>query len=235
MTNMDESKILIVDDDGAIRNLIARQLTQEGYVTITASSGIEALQFMKTGNISLVILDVMMNGMDGVETCRRIRQFSHVPIMMLSAKDTDVDRTVGLTVGADDYLNKPYSSIELLARVRAQLRRAAFFEDTQLPLEADVLLIKGLEIRKSERRVLLYGQEVSLTRKEFDILILLAQNPGKVFSLEELFERVWGEIYFESNNTVMVHIARLREKIDDKAREDKIIKNVWGVGYKIEN
>ncbi len=235
MTNMDESKILIVDDDGAIRNLIARQLTQEGYVTITASSGIEALQFMKTGNISLVILDVMMNGMDGVETCRRIRQFSHVPIMMLSAKDTDVDRTVGLTVGADDYLNKPYSSIELLARVRAQLRRAAFFEDTQLPLEEDVLLIKGLEIRKSERRVLLYGQEVSLTRKEFDILILLAQNPGKVFSLEELFERVWGEIYFESNNTVMVHIARLREKIDDKAREDKIIKNVWGVGYKIEN
>ncbi len=235
MTNMDESKILIVDDDGAIRNLIARQLTQEGYVTITASSGIEALQFMKTGNISLVILDVMMNGMDGVETCRRIRQFSHVPIMMLSAKDTDVDRTVGLTVGADDYLNKPYSSIELLARVRAQLRRAAFFEDTQLPLEEDVLLIKGLEIRRSERRVLLYGQEVSLTRKEFDILILLAQNPGKVFSLEELFERVWGEIYFESNNTVMVHIARLREKIDDKAREDKIIKNVWGVGYKIEN
>lgn len=235
MTNTDESKILIVDDDGAIRNLIARQLTQEGYVTITASSGIEALQFMKTGNISLVILDVMMNGMDGVETCRRIRQFSHVPIMMLSAKDTDVDRTVGLTVGADDYLNKPYSSIELLARVRAQLRRAAFFEDTQLPLEEDVLLIKGLEIRKSERRVLLYGQEVSLTRKEFDILILLAQNPGKVFSLEELFERVWGEIYFESNNTVMVHIARLREKIDDKAREDKIIKNVWGVGYKIEN
>ena len=235
MTNTDESKILIVDDDGAIRNLIARQLTQEGYVTITASSGIEALQFMKTGNISLVILDVMMNGMDGVETCRRIRQFSHVPIMMLSAKDTDVDRTVGLTVGADDYLNKPYSSIELLARVRAQLRRAAFFEDTQLPLEEDVLLIKGLEIRRSERRVLLYGQEVSLTRKEFDILILLAQNPGKVFSLEELFERVWGEIYFESNNTVMVHIARLREKIDDKAREDKIIKNVWGVGYKIEN
>ena len=235
MTNMDDSKILIVDDDGAIRNLIARQLTQEGYVTLTASSGIEALQFMKTGNVSLVILDVMMNGMDGVETCRRIRQFSHVPIMMLSAKDTDVDRTVGLTVGADDYLNKPYSSIELLARVRAQLRRAAFFEDTQLPLEEDVLLIKGLEIRRSERRVLLYGQEVSLTRKEFDILILLAQNPGKVFSLEELFERVWGEIYFESNNTVMVHIARLREKIDDKAREDKIIKNVWGVGYKIEN
>ncbi len=235
MTNTDESKILIVDDDGAIRNLIARQLTQEGYVTLTASSGIEAIQFMKSSHISLVILDVMMNGMDGVETCRRIRQFSHVPILMLSAKDTDVDRTIGLTVGADDYLNKPYSSIELLARVRAQLRRAAFFEDTQLPLEADVLLIKGLEIRKSERRVLLYGQEVSLTRKEFDILILLAQNPGKVFSLEELFERVWGEIYFESNNTVMVHIARLREKIDDKAREDKIIKNVWGVGYKIEN
>ena len=235
MTNTDESKILIVDDDGAIRNLIARQLTQEGYVTLTASSGIEAIQFMKSSHISLVILDVMMNGMDGVETCRRIRQFSHVPILMLSAKDTDVDRTIGLTVGADDYLNKPYSSIELLARVRAQLRRAAFFEDTQLPLEEDVLLIKGLEIRKSERRVLLYGQEVSLTRKEFDILILLAQNPGKVFSLEELFERVWGEIYFESNNTVMVHIARLREKIDDKAREDKIIKNVWGVGYKIEN
>ena len=235
MTNTDESKILIVDDDGAIRNLIARQLTQEGYVTLTASSGIEAIQFMKSSHISLVILDVMMNGMDGVETCRRIRQFSHVPILMLSAKDTDVDRTIGLTVGADDYLNKPYSSIELLARVRAQLRRAAFFEDTQLPLEADVLLIKGLEIRRSERRVLLYGQEVSLTRKEFDILILLAQNPGKVFSLEELFERVWGEIYFESNNTVMVHIARLREKIDDKAREDKIIKNVWGVGYKIEN
>ena len=235
MTNTDESKILIVDDDGAIRNLIARQLTQEGYVTLTASSGIEAIQFMKSSHISLVILDVMMNGMDGVETCRRIRQFSHVPILMLSAKDTDVNRTIGLTVGADDYLNKPYSSIELLARVRAQLRRAAFFEDTQLPLEADVLLIKGLEIRKSERRVLLYGQEVSLTRKEFDILILLAQNPGKVFSLEELFERVWGEIYFESNNTVMVHIARLREKIDDKAREDKIIKNVWGVGYKIEN
>lgn len=235
MTNTDESKILIVDDDGAIRNLIARQLTQEGYVTLTASSGIEAIQFMKSSHISLVILDVMMNGMDGVETCRRIRQFSHVPILMLSAKDTDVDRTIGLTVGADDYLNKPYSSIELLARVRAQLRRAAFFEDTQLPLEEDVLLIKGLEIRRSERRVLLYGQEVSLTRKEFDILILLAQNPGKVFSLEELFERVWGEIYFESNNTVMVHIARLREKIDDKAREDKIIKNVWGVGYKIEN
>lgn len=235
MKNSDESKILIVDDDGAIRNLIARQLTQEGYSTLTASSGIEALQFMKSSSISLVILDVMMNGMDGVETCRRIRQFSHVPILMLSARDTDVDRTVGLTVGADDYLNKPYSLIELLARVRAQLRRAAFFADTQFPLEDDVLFIKGLEIRRSERRVLLYGQEINLTRKEFDILILLAQNPGKVFSLEELFERVWGEIYFESNNTVMVHIARLREKIEDKSREDKIIKNVWGVGYKIEN
>lgn len=175
-----------------------------------------------------------MPEIDGIELCRRIRESKPIPIIMLSARTSDMDKVFGLGAGADDYISKPFSSIELIARIKAQLRRYTYLNNRTQPVTDHKLYIQELTIDPAARSVSLYGKSVKLTKTEYDILLLLAQNRNRVFTMEEIYEKVWKERYFSGNNSVMVHIARLREKIDDHLRESKIIKNIWGVGYKIE-
>lgn len=226
------SKILVADDNPEITDLVASLLTTEGYEVVKAFSGTEACDRF-TDDIVLCILDVMMPGMDGCEVCRNIREKSNVPVLYLSAKGTDVDKVIGLSVGGDDYMVKPFSSIELIARVKALIRRYTYSGDKSKVSE-NVVSIEGLTIDFDSHKVTKYGEEIKLTRTEYGILVLLAKNRNHVFSTEEIFQQVWQERYYEGNNTVMVHIARLREKIEENPKDAKILKNVWGVGYKIE-
>lgn len=235
-------KILVADDNKEITNLIEELLKSEGYEVVKAYSGTEAMERFAE-DLSLVILDVMMPGIDGCEVCRNIRMMSRVPILYLSAKGTDIDKVIGLSAGGDDYMVKPFSSIELIARVKALIRRYTYFKEQDNKRDTGndkdkedkkKIHIDTLTIDQDAHLVTKCSQEVSLTRTEYDILILLATNRGRVFSTEEIFKSVWKEKYYEGNNTVMVHLARLREKIEDNPRNAKIIKNVWGVGYKIE-
>ncbi|MDM5188122.1 response regulator transcription factor [Bacillus sp. DX4.1] len=231
---MKQQSILIVDDDTDIVQLIEAYLKQEGYQVIKAYNGVEALQLLSTNDVQLVILDIMMPAMDGIEVCRRIREKHSIPIILLSAKSTDVDKVIGLSTGADDYIVKPFSAIELVARVKAQIRRYTYLNQSSNHVHDTKIQIKGLEMDERSRKVTLYGKAINLTKTEYDILHLLAKHRNRVFTLEEIFESVWGEAAYESNNTVMVHIARLRGKIEENPKESKIIQNVWGVGYKIE-
>lgn len=226
-------KILVVDDNVEITDLIEKILQQENFDVVKAYSGKEALEYFND-EFSLVILDVMMPEMDGHSVCTNIRTKSNVPILFLSAKGTDVDKVIGLSVGGDDYLVKPFSDIELVARVKALIRRYRF----AVPVNENKNLIQIeniLTIDVDSRSVKKYGEEIYLTKTEFEIISLLAKNRGRVFGTEEIFQMVWQEKYFEGNNTVMVHLARLREKIEDDPKKPQIIKNVWGVGYKIDN
>ncbi|AWB46470.1 DNA-binding response regulator [Paenibacillus sp. CAA11] len=232
---MGVQQVLIVDDDRDIVNLIGEYLSLEGYAVLTALSGQEALELLNTRAVDLVVLDLMMPRMDGFEVCRRIRESKDIPILLLSAKSTDMDKVVGLRTGADDYIVKPFSLIELAARVEAQLRRYSYMTDRHTQQQAETIHYHGLRIEEAARNVFLYDRKIKLTRTEYDILLLLVKNAGRVFSLEEIFERVWGERSLEgSASTVMVHIARLREKIEEDSRNPKVILNVWGVGYKVE-
>ncbi|QHQ63295.1 response regulator [Anaerocolumna sedimenticola] len=233
---MEQYHILVIDDEVEIVELIEIYLLNEGYQVLKAFNGSDGIQILEANTVHLVILDIMMPGIDGLATCRKIRQFNNIPIIMLSAKTQDMDKILGLGTGADDYMIKPFNPMELIARVKSQLRRHLYFDKQNLiKTEDSILNIKGLVINKKNHQVLLYGKEINLTPTEFDILVLLAGNAGTVFNTEEIFERVWKEKYFESNNTVMVHIWRLREKIEENPKEPKIIETVWGVGYKIEN
>lgn len=225
-------KILVADDNSEITDLIEKIVTQEGYQVVKAYSGTEAVARFES-DMSLVILDVMMPGLDGHEVCRRIRSSSQVPVLFLSAKGTDIDKVIGLSAGGDDYMVKPFSDIELIARVKALIRRYRF-QPVSVDTKQAIMIDNQLAIDVDARKVTKYGEEISLTKTEFEILSLLARNKGRVFSTEEIFQNVWQEKYYEGNNTVMVHLARLREKIEDNPRESKIIKNVWGVGYKID-
>ncbi|WP_334071319.1 MULTISPECIES: response regulator transcription factor [Paenibacillus] len=223
--------VLIVDDDSEIRDVIHVYLRNEGYHIIEAVDGLEALDIIKTTSIQLVILDVMMPRMDGIKACIKIREISNTPIIMLSAKEEDIDKITGLTTGADDYMIKPFNPLELLARVKAQLRRQALIGKEEFN---SLILIKDLVIDKTKHSVLLKGNQIPLTPLEFSILELLASHPGQVFSSEKIYESVWKEPYGYSDNTVMVHIRNLREKIEESPREPRYIKTVWGVGYKID-
>ena len=176
----------------------------------------------------------MMPDMDGIAMCRRIRETNNIPIIMVSAKTQDIDKIVGLSTGADDYVAKPFNPLELIARVKSQLRRYRELNPSKPHERQEVISLKHLEINKVTHQVVCYGESIKLTPIEFDILYLLASNPGRVFGTDEIFERVWHEKFYEANNTVMVHIRRLRGKMKDDTREDKIITTVWGVGYKIE-
>lgn len=226
-------KILVVDDNQEITDLIENILKKEGFEIVKAYSGLEAVNLFEA-TMSLVILDVMMSDMNGYEACQKIRQQSQVPILFLSAKGTDIDKVVGLSAGGDDYMVKPFSAIELVARVRALIRR--YHYAGKLQQNSNLIVVNDvLAIDVDARKVTKYGEEITLTRTEFGILELLAQNKGRVFSTEEIFKSVWQDKYYEGNNTVMVHLARLREKIEDNPRKAQIIKNVWGVGYKIED
>ena len=231
---MGEHKILVVDDDKDIGKLVEIHLTNSGYQVFTAQSAKEGFDILASEEIQLVVLDIMMAEVDGLAMCRTIRKISNIPIIMLSAKIEDADKIQGLSTGADDYITKPFNPEELIARVKSQLRR---FTTLNLDKNKDMsknVVLNNLIMNRDDHRVIAYGKEVRLTPIEFNILFLLASNPGRVFSTEEIFETVWNEKMFDANNTVMVHIRRLREKIEMDPRDAKGIKTVWGVGYKVE-
>lgn len=230
---MEKANILVVDDDREIAELVGIHLREEGYGVYKAYSGREALDVFEREQIDLVILDIMMPGMDGNEVCGAIRNNSTVPIIMLSAKDAEMDMVSSLYQGADDYVTKPFRPMELMARVKSQLRRFQSLGGGE-PVDAGVVDLPNLWMDKKTRTVKVYDEPVRLTPIEFDLLYLLASHPGQVFATDEIFEQVWKEKSFEMSNTVMVHIRRLRGKIELDPRNAQIIKTIWGVGYKIE-
>ncbi len=233
---MPDINILVVDDENEIADLVEIYLVSDGYTVHKASNAEEGLRIIEEEEIHLVLLDIMMPGMDGIQMCKKIRETSNVPIIMLSAKGADLDKIMGLGVGADDYVTKPFNPLELTARVKSQLRRYTQLNPNNqgAAQENSEIHIRGLTINKDNHKVTIDGEEIKLTPIEFDILYLLSSNPGKVFSTDEIFEKVWNEKVYEANNTVMVHIRRLRGKMKEDQRQDKIISTVWGVGYKIE-
>ena len=230
------NRILLAEDNDNLRELITDFLSEHEYEVDAVADGEDAWEMVLTKSYQLILLDVMMPGMDGLEMCRKIRETNNIPIIMLSAKSTDLDKILGLGTGADDYVVKPFNPLELTARVKSQLRRYTQLNPNSSTGKAakNEISIRGLSINKDNHKVVVYGEEIKLTPIEFDILYLLASNPGRVFSTDEIFEKVWNEKVYEANNTVMVHIRRLRGKMKEYTRQDKIITTVWGVGYKIE-
>ena len=228
--------ILVCDDDKQIVEAIDIYLTGEGFQVIKAYDGYEALEYLEGNQVDLLIVDVMMPGLDGIRTTLKVRENSSIPIIILSAKSEDADKILGLNIGADDYITKPFNPLELVARVKSQLRRYTQLNPNSASKEKanNEITIKGMTINKDNHKVIVDDEEIKLTPIEFDILYLLASNPGKVFSTDEIFEKVWNEKVYEANNTVMVHIRRLRGKMKEDTRQNKIITTVWGVGYKIE-
>ncbi|MBR5658464.1 MAG: response regulator transcription factor [Lachnospiraceae bacterium] len=229
--------ILVVDDEKEIADLVEIYLVSEGYHVFKATSARMGLAILEKENIQLALLDIMMPGMNGLEMCKTIRETNNIPIIMISAKSTEIDKIVGLGNGADDYVTKPFSPLELTARVKSQLRRYTLLNPQNTKDDADEVTkieVRGLVMDKTTREVTLYDEEIKLTPIEFDILFLLAENAGRVFSTDEIFEHVWKEKAYEANNTVMVHIRRLRGKLQEDKLQTKIITTVWGVGYKIE-
>ena len=225
--------ILVCDDDHAIVDAIEIYLSQEGYTVLKAYDGLEAVRMVKEKEIQLVILDIMMPRMDGIRATMKIREISAVPIIFLSAKSEDVDKILGLNVGADDYITKPFNPLELNARVKSVLRRY-----TQLGAIVEkkdtVFQIGGLRVDDDRKEVTVDGEVVKLTPMEYRILLLLVQNPGKVFSIGQIYERIWKEEAVSGDNTVAVHIRHIREKIEINPKDPRYLKVVWGVGYKID-
>ncbi|MBT2700716.1 VanR-FM family response regulator transcription factor [Bacillus sp. ISL-40] len=228
---MKRISILIADDEEEIADLLAIHLEKEGYNVIKVPDGQEAIHVIQTQSIDLLILDIMMPKMDGYEVTRQIREQYNMPIIFLSAKTSDFDKVHGLVIGADDYITKPFTPIELVARVNAQLRRFMKLNQPKVDDNKAILEFGEIVISPDQRTVLLYGENIELTPKEFDILYLLASHPKKVYSVENIFQQVWGDAYFEGGNTVMVHIRTLRKKLGEDKRKNKLIKTVWGVGY----
>lgn len=236
-TYMENGNILIVDDEKEIRDLVEIYLKSEGYNTLQACDGLEAINIVENNEVDLVILDVMMPNLNGIETCLKIREMKEMPIIMLSAKSEDIDKILGLNMGADDYLTKPFNPLELVARVKSQLRRFYKFgskQDSGAKEDENVIRIEDLTINLETHEVKLGDKLLKLTPTEFDILSLLAKSRGKVFSIENIYESVWNQEFMTSDNTVMVHIRKIREKIESDPRNPRFIKTVWGVGYKIE-
>lgn len=228
-----ETNILVVDDEPEIVDLVTVYLHGEGFRVFPCGTGTEALEIVGREKIDLAVLDVMLPDISGLSLCAEIRRTHQFPILMLTARSEDTDKITGLTVGADDYMTKPFSPLELVARVKAQLRRYTSYNSGEKEM-GETLEVNGLTINKTTHQCWLYDEPLSLTPIEFDILWLLCANRGKVISAEELFETVWGEKYLDRNNTVMVHIRRLREKLGEPSRNPHFIKTVWGVGYKVE-
>ena len=233
---MNES-ILIVDDEKEIADLIEVYLKNDGYTVHKFYNGLDALECIETQKMDLAILDVMLPDIDGFRICQKIREQYYYPIIMLTAKIEDTDKIMGLTIGADDYITKPFNPLEVVARVKTQLRRYQNYNNPNLiqPEEKEEYDIRGLLINRVSHKCYLFGKEIALTPLEFSILWYLCEHQGKVVASEELFESVWKEKYFRnSSNTVMAHIGRLREKLNEPSKNPKFIKTVWGVGYEIE-
>ena len=224
-------KILVVDDEIDIADFIGDYLTGEGYEVIKAYDGINALDKIRQDLPDLVILDVMLPGMDGFEVCKQIRTESAIPVLMVTAKDRDVDKIVGLEIGADDYIPKPFNPRELIARIKAILRRT-YRQDYQSRSRSAILKYRDLSVDTERRRATIGDQLLELTMKEFDLLLFLMRHPGHVYSRDHLLDSVWGKDSFVGARTVDVHIRRLREQIEADASQPQYIKTVWGVGYK---
>lgn len=228
-------KILVVDDEKEIADLIEVYLKNDGYTVYKCYNGTDALRCIEETGLDLAILDIMLPDIDGLHICQKIREKYFYPVIMLTAKVEDGDKIMGLTLGADDYITKPFNPLEVAARVKTQLRRYTRYNvGKEASAPQNELDIRGLQISRDTHKCLLNGKEVALTPIEFEILWYLCSRRGTVVPSEELFEAVWGEQYLDSNNTVMTHIARLREKMKEPARRPRYIKTIWGVGYTIE-
>ncbi len=225
--------ILVLDDEMEIADLVELYLKNENFIVHKFYDPQLALACIEETGLDLAILDVMLPGTDGFSICRKIREKHNYPVIMLTAKVEDIDKIKGLTIGADDYITKPFNPLEMVARVKAQLRRYTKYNFSKP--DENIIDFAGLVINNDTHECSLYGQNLNLTPTEFSILWLLCENRGKVIPSEEIFEKVWGEKYLDSNNTVMVHIRRIREKMKEPHRNPKFIKTVWGVGYKIDD
>ena len=226
--------ILVCDDDKEIVDAIDIYLSQEGYHILKAYDGLQAIEIMKKEEVHLILLDIMMPNLDGIRATRKIRETSSVPIIMLSAKSEDVDKILGLNIGADDYITKPFNPLELIARVKSQLRRYTQLGNLATEEKEAVYVCGGLVVNDDLKTVTVDGEPVKLTPIEYNILVLLIKNQGKVFSIEQIYENIWNEEAIGADNTVAVHIRHIRKKIEINPREPRYLKVVWGIGYKIE-
>ncbi len=224
--------ILVCDDDKEIVDAIRIYLENEGYKVLNAHNGIEALEILEENEIHLIIMDIMMPKMDGIRATMKIREDKNIPVIMLSAKSEDTDKIMGLNMGADDYITKPFNPLELIARVKSQLRRYTTLGS--LENKSNVFKTGGLVIDDESKVITVDGEEVQLTPVQYKILKLLTANAGKVYSIDEIYEKVWKEPAFNPENTVAVHIRKIREKIEINPKEPKYLKVVWGIGYKVE-
>ena len=227
-------KILIVEDEANIRELLRLYLEREGYTVLEAENGVEGIKKWKSDKPDMLLLDVMMPDMDGIAMCRRIRETNNIPIIMVSAKTQDIDKIVGLSTGADDYVAKPFNPLELMARVKSQLRRYTQLGNLNQQGSSQVYKCGGLMINDENKEVTVDGEPIKLTPIEYNILLLLVKNAGKVFSIDQIYEKIWNEDAIGADNTVAVHIRHIREKIEINPKEPRYLKVVWGVGYKIE-
>lgn len=229
---MESMNILVVDDDKDIVNAIEVYLKTEGYNVLKAYDGLEALNIARKEDLQLILMDIMMPRMDGMQATMKIREEKNIPIIILSAKSEDYDKVTGLNVGADDYLTKPFNPLELVARVKSQLRRYTTLGS--IAKKEDVIKTGGLVIDDAAKSITLDGEQIVMTPIEYGILKYLAENAGKVFSMEQIYEAVWNEPSYNPENTVAVHIRRIREKIEIDPKNPRYLKVVWGIGYKIE-
>lgn len=224
-------KILIVDDDKDIAGMLKNYLSSDGCDIAVCYDGVEGLKAVKEWEPSIVLLDVMMPNMDGYTALTKIREFSNVPVILLTAKGQQVDKAMGFIKGCDDYMVKPFDLTELHFRIKAILKRVNLLGAS---IEETAIRIKDLEILKDEFRVIKNGEDLKLTKKEFDILVLLASNKGRIYSSKNIYEALWNDVFLENDNAVLTHMRNLREKIGDSVKEGKYIKTIWGVGYKVE-
>ena len=228
-------RILIADDEAEIRDLLRLYLEKDGYEVLEAADGLETMESVKRENPDLLLLDIMMPGLDGYRVLRNIRETNNIPVIMLSAKGTNTDKILGLDLGADDYITKPFSVVEVLARIKANIRRATQYDSTRAESETETALLTAgdLAMNLADYTVTKRGSRVELTAKEFEILKLLLQNPKKVYTKEQLYSLVWNDAYLGDENAVNVHISRLRNKIEDDSRNPRYVVTVWGIGYKL--
>jgi DNA-binding response OmpR family regulator len=228
--------VLVCDDEKEIVDAIEIYLTQEGYRVLRAYNGLQALELLQQEEVHLLILDLMMPELDGIHAMMKIRENSHLPIIVLSAKTQDADKILGLNLGADDYVAKPFNPLELIARVKSQLRRYTNFGQNAPAEPAErIYSTGGLVINDDRKEVTVDGAMVKLTRIEYNILLFLVQNKGKVFSIDQIYEQIWKEEAFGADNTVTVHIRHIREKIEIDPKNPRYLKVIWGIGYKVEN